>query len=105
MMAFTAWIEPALARSYLNCLAKKVVIVDNPKGSTSSYVEWASGLMRRRKPSCKLDQGGRCRDDHNRIRPVRNCSRPIGVSGPHALQLTFSHDTLVRLMLFIRYSN
>ena len=76
MMAFTAWIEPALARSYLNCLAKKVVIVDNPKGSTSSYVEWASGLMRRRKPSCKLDHKGRCRDDHNRVRPVRNCSRP-----------------------------
>jgi hypothetical protein len=38
LMAFTAWTEPALARSYLNCLAKKVVIVDNPKGSTSSYV-------------------------------------------------------------------
>jgi hypothetical protein len=38
-MAFTAWTEPALARSYLNCLAKKVVIVDTPRGSTSSSVE------------------------------------------------------------------
>ena len=38
-MAFTAWTEPALARSYLNCLAKKVVIVDSPRGSTSSNVE------------------------------------------------------------------
>jgi hypothetical protein len=39
LMAFTAWTEPALARSYLNCLAKKVVIVDTPRGSTSSSVE------------------------------------------------------------------
>src|ERR1700738_977215 len=39
LMAFTAWTEPALARSYLNCLAKKVVIVDTPRGSTSSNVE------------------------------------------------------------------
>jgi hypothetical protein len=39
LMAFTAWTEPALARSYLNCLAKKVVIVDAPRGSTSSSVE------------------------------------------------------------------
>ena len=38
-MAFTPWTEPALARSYLNCLAKKVVIVDTPRGSTSSNVE------------------------------------------------------------------
>jgi hypothetical protein len=38
-MAFTPWTEPALARSYLNCLAKKVVIVDTPRGRTSSNVE------------------------------------------------------------------
>jgi hypothetical protein len=31
--------EPALARIYLNCLTKKVVIVDAPNGSTSSSVE------------------------------------------------------------------
>jgi hypothetical protein len=31
--------EHALARTYLNCLAKKVVIVDEPRGSTSSSVE------------------------------------------------------------------
>jgi hypothetical protein len=34
-----SWTEPALARSYLNCLTKKVVIVDTPRGSTSSSVE------------------------------------------------------------------
>jgi hypothetical protein len=38
-MAFTGWTEPALARSYLNCLTKKVVIVYAPRGSTSSSVE------------------------------------------------------------------
>jgi hypothetical protein len=31
--------ETALARSYLSCLAKKVVIVDAPKGTTSSSAE------------------------------------------------------------------
>jgi hypothetical protein len=31
--------EAAFARSYLNCLAKKVVIVDAPKGTTSSSTE------------------------------------------------------------------
>ena len=31
--------EIALARSYLSCLAKKVVIVDAPKGTTSSSAE------------------------------------------------------------------
>jgi hypothetical protein len=30
------WMEPALARSYLNCLTKKVIIVDTPSGSSSS---------------------------------------------------------------------
>ena len=39
VMAFMGWTEPALARSYLNCLTKKVVIVDAPRGSTSSSVE------------------------------------------------------------------
>jgi hypothetical protein len=39
LMALTGWTEPALARSYLNCLTKKVVIVDAPRGSTSSSVE------------------------------------------------------------------
>src|SRR5258708_36011198 len=31
--------ESALARNYLNCLSKKVVIVDAPKGITSSSTE------------------------------------------------------------------
>ena len=38
LMAF-AVLEPALARSYLNCLTKKVAIVDAPKGATSSSIE------------------------------------------------------------------
>jgi hypothetical protein len=40
----TVWTEPALARSYLNCLTKKVVIVDAPRGSTSSSVEETLGF-------------------------------------------------------------
>jgi hypothetical protein len=54
LMALAVWTEPALARSYLNCLTKKVVIVDAPRGSTSSSIEenLASGSMKRQKPSC-----------------------------------------------------
>src|SRR6516165_2652720 len=37
--AFGVLEETALARSYLSCLAKKVVIVDAPKGTTSSSAE------------------------------------------------------------------
>jgi len=36
---FAVWEESALARNYLNCLSKKVVIVDAPKGTTSSSTE------------------------------------------------------------------
>lgn len=36
LMAVSIWIAPVSARSYLSCLAKKVVIVDSPGGSTSS---------------------------------------------------------------------
>src|SRR5258708_15960419 len=43
-MAVTVWTEPALARSYLNCLTKKVVIVDGPSGSTSSSIEESLGF-------------------------------------------------------------
>ena len=39
LMAVAVWTEPALARSYLNCLTKKVVIVNAPSGSTSSSIE------------------------------------------------------------------
>jgi hypothetical protein len=38
------WTEPALARSYLNCLTKKVIIVDAPRGSTSSSIEESLGF-------------------------------------------------------------
>jgi hypothetical protein len=38
-MAFAVFAETALARSYLNCLTKKVAIVDAPKGATSSSIE------------------------------------------------------------------
>src|SRR5258708_26319644 len=39
LIAVTVWAGPALARSYLNCLTKRVVIVDAPSGSTSSSIE------------------------------------------------------------------
>jgi hypothetical protein len=39
LMAVAVWTEPALARSYLNCLTKKVVIVDAQSGNTSSSIE------------------------------------------------------------------
>jgi hypothetical protein len=38
-MVLAVWTEPVLARSYLNCLTKTVVIVDAPRGSTSSSIE------------------------------------------------------------------
>lgn len=39
LMAVAVWTQPAFARSYLSCLAKKVIIVDAPSGSTSSSIE------------------------------------------------------------------
>jgi hypothetical protein len=39
LMAATICATPALARSYLNCLAKKVIIVDSPRGSNLSSTE------------------------------------------------------------------
>jgi len=39
LTVFAVWDESTLARSYLNCLSKKVVIVDAPKGTTSSSIE------------------------------------------------------------------
>jgi hypothetical protein len=52
-MALIGWIEPALARSYLNCLTKKVVIADTPRGSTSSSVEEHLGFwIDEAVPSC-----------------------------------------------------
>ena len=44
LMAVTIWTEPALARNYLNCLTKKVVIVDAPTGTTSSSIEESLGF-------------------------------------------------------------
>jgi hypothetical protein len=38
------WTEPALARSYLNCLTKKVIIVDTPSGSSSSSLQEKLGF-------------------------------------------------------------
>jgi hypothetical protein len=43
-MAFAVLADTALARSYLNCPAKKVVIVDAPNGSTSSTIEEIVGF-------------------------------------------------------------
>ena len=39
LIAVAVWAEPAFARSYLHCITKKVVIVDAPKGSTSSSID------------------------------------------------------------------
>ena len=39
LIAFTVWAKPALARSYLNCSTKKVVIVDAPTGNSSLSTE------------------------------------------------------------------
>ena len=39
VMAFAVLEETASARNYLNCLTKKVTIVDAPKGATSSSIE------------------------------------------------------------------
>jgi hypothetical protein len=39
LIAFAVFEETALARSYLNCLTKKVAIVDAPKGATSTSIE------------------------------------------------------------------
>ena len=45
-MAFTVvWARPALARSYLNCVSKKVVIVDAPSGSSSLSAEENIGFL------------------------------------------------------------
>ncbi len=45
LVAFVAWSpDSALARQYLKCLTKKVVIVDTPMGSTSSSVEDSLGF-------------------------------------------------------------
>jgi hypothetical protein len=38
-IAASVWAEPTSARSYLTCITKKVVIVDGPRGSTSSSTE------------------------------------------------------------------
>jgi hypothetical protein len=43
--AFVAWPpDSALARQYLRCLTKTVVIADTPRGSTSSSVEESLGF-------------------------------------------------------------
>jgi len=39
LIAITIWTVPASARTYLKCVTKKVVIVDTPKGSTSSSID------------------------------------------------------------------
>jgi hypothetical protein len=39
LTAFVVLVESAAARNYLNCVSKKVVIVDAPKATTSSSTE------------------------------------------------------------------
>jgi hypothetical protein len=43
LLAVAIWAEPALARSYLNCLTKEVVIVNAASGTTSSSTEEKRG--------------------------------------------------------------
>jgi hypothetical protein len=43
LMAFAILTDAASARSYLNCLAKRVNIVDTPKGSSSATIEESFG--------------------------------------------------------------
>src|SRR5262249_58574062 len=45
LMAFTVWAKPALARSYLNCSTKKVIIVDAPTGNSSFSTEENVGFL------------------------------------------------------------
>jgi len=45
LLAVMVWTVPASARSYLNCLTKKVVIVDTPRGSTSSSIDEKIGFL------------------------------------------------------------
>jgi len=44
VVAITIWTVPASARTHLNCLTKKVVIVDTPRGSTSSSIDEKIGF-------------------------------------------------------------
>ena len=44
LMAFAVLEETALGRNYLNCVTKKVTIVDAPKGATSSSIEENFGV-------------------------------------------------------------
>src|SRR5262245_7399231 len=55
IVTFVAWSpDSALARQHLKCLTKRVVMVDTPKGSTSSIVEESLGFWidERAKASC-----------------------------------------------------
>jgi hypothetical protein len=56
LMAFAVLEETALARNYLNCVTKKVTIVDAPKGATSSSIEENFGFWIDEAKNC---HGGR----------------------------------------------
>jgi hypothetical protein len=45
MIALTALAQPALARSYLNCSTRKVVMISMPSGDTSSTKEEDLGFL------------------------------------------------------------
>ena len=44
LVILAAWAEPVAARSYLKCMAKKVIITHAPTGSTSSSSEESLGF-------------------------------------------------------------
>jgi hypothetical protein len=79
--------ETALARSYLNCLTKKVVIVDAPRGTTTSSTEENFGFWideatkivtladgKKLNVRRRLDDERWHRDDDNRGRAMHTCA-------------------------------
>ena len=72
LAAFAVLEETALARSYLSCLAKKVVIADAPKGTTSSSAEENFGFWIDEPTKIVTFADGRCATSSFR------CAHPIG---------------------------
>jgi hypothetical protein len=64
LMAATICATPASDRSYLNCLTKKVIIVDSPRGSNLSSTEDNLGFW--------IDEAAKTAFFHD---PARRCWR------------------------------
>src|SRR5262249_16975843 len=71
LTVFAVLEESAAARTYLNCVSKKVVIIDPPKGTTSS--------AKRQSDLCRVnDERWHC-DNNNRRRPMHSCNSSSAV--------------------------